>query len=313
MRKGMLKAVVQKALSFLPQKHRLNYLFQKHITKGVQLSDVYFEDRLVHAFHHLEAYRRYKGDLRGASVLELGTGWYPVVPVFFFLAGADRVQSIDISPLTDREKVLATLRRYQAVGSRELPGLPERWAMLERILEAPADFSREALLKTLHLQCLVTDARRLPLPPAGVDLITSNNTFEHIYPEVLRGILQEFKRIAKPDALMSHFVDMSDHFAHLDDGISIYHFLRFSDRAWQWIDNSIQPQNRWRITHYRALYRRLGIPITEEQNRPGDLEALRREPLAPAFADLPEADLAVSHSYLISWFGAGDREGTRKK
>lgn len=312
MRKWMLKAVVQKALSFLPVKHRLNYLFQKYITKGVRLSDVYFEDRLAHALRHLEAYRQHKGDLRGATVFELGTGWYPVVPVAFFLSGAGRVQSVDISPLTDREKMLATLRRYQAARNQELPGLPERWAVLERILEAPANYSREALFETLHFEYLVTDARRLPLPDGSVDLITSNNTFEHIYPEVLQGILQEFKRIAKPNALMSHFVDMSDHFAHLDDGISIYHFLRFSDRTWQWIDNSIQPQNRWRITHYRALYRRLGIPITEEHNRPGDPEALRREPLAPAFAALPEEELAVSHSYLISRFGAGGWQEKRE-
>lgn len=305
MQKWMLKAVVQKTLSLLPAKHRLNYLFQRYVTKGVRLSEAYFQDRLIHLQCHLETYGKYKGTMRGATALELGTGWYPVIPVGLFLAGAGRIVTVDISPLMDREKVLTTLRQYQRARQRRLPGLPadeDRWAVLERVLDNPAAYPLEALLQTLRLQYLVADARVLPLPEQSVDLITSNNTFEHIYPEVLPAILREFGRIAKADAVMSHFVDMSDHFAHLDPAISIYHFLRFSERAWAWIDNDIQPQNRWRITHYRELYQRLGIPLTEELNRPGDLAALRRVPLAPAFAAIPEQELAVSHSYLLTYF-----------
>ncbi len=314
MQKWMLKAVVQKALSLLPAKHRLNYLFQRYVTKGVRLSEAYFQDRLIHLQQHLEAYGKYKGIPEGATALELGTGWYPVIPVGLFLAGADRIVTVDISPLMDREKVLTTLRQYQQARQRRLPGLPAdegRWAVLDQVLDDPGSYTREALLRTLRLQYLVADARALPLPDHSVDLITSNNTFEHIYPEVLPAILREFGRVAKADAVMSHFVDMSDHFAHLDPAISIYHFLRFSERAWSWIDNDIQPQNRWRITHYRELYQRLGIPLTEELNRPGDLAALRRVPLDPAFAALPERDLAVSHSYLLTHFGeeANQREG----
>jgi len=316
MQKWILKAVVQKLLSLLPGKHRLNFLFQRYVTKGVRLSDAYFQDRLTHLRQHLNSYATYKGGApAGASVLELGTGWYPVVPIGLFLAGAGQVLSVDISPLTDRERILTTLRQYQRARQRRVAGLPEneaRWSVLERILANPEAFPEERLFKALHFDYQVVDARALPLAANSIDLITSNNTFEHIYPEVLAAILHEFKRVLRSDGLMSHFVDMSDHFAHLDQSISIYHFLRFTDRQWRWIDNSIQPQNRWRITHYRNLYHRLGIPLTEELNRPGDLAALRRESLAPAFAALSESELVVSHSYLVSDFGEkwnGTNEG----
>lgn len=307
MRKWILKAVIQKIISYLPGKHRVNYLFQKYVTRGVRLSDYYFEDRLIHLRQHLAFFEKYKGDPQGARLLELGAGWYPVIPVGFFLAGADLVYTVDISRLMDKQNLLTTLRcyeRYHREGRlNNLPFRPERFAELHTILETAAGKPLEELLAALHLQYLVVDARRLPLHAAAVDMVCSNNTFEHIHPPVLRDLLPEFRRILRPDGLMSHFIDMSDHFAHLDPGITIYHFLRFSGNAWRRIDNSIQPQNRWRITHYRRLYRELGLPITEELPRPGDLAALRTVPLAPPFNALPEEEVAVSHCYVVSVLG----------
>ncbi|MEP7168031.1 MAG: hypothetical protein ABI855_01545 [Bacteroidota bacterium] len=61
MKKWILKAIIQKTISFLPFKHRIKFLFQKYVTKGVYLSDVYFEDRLTHAAHHLKGYQKLSG------------------------------------------------------------------------------------------------------------------------------------------------------------------------------------------------------------------------------------------------------------
>lgn len=116
----------------------------------------------------------------------------------------------------------------------------------------------------------------------------------------MRGILSEFKRVSKAEAVWSHFVDLSDHFAHSDSSISIYHFLRFSARQWAWIDNRIQPQNRMRWPQYLQLYSDLGIPVDHTETRPGDLSALAREPLHADYQRFPPEDAAISHGYLIS-------------
>lgn len=305
MKKWVLKAIVQKGISFLPYKHRINYLFQKYITKGVRLSPLYFEDRLLHLKHHLEFYHQYRGDLRGIKTLELGTGWYPVVPIGLFLAGAGEINTVDISALTNRENVLLTLKRYleyESAGKLApffIP-TPTRLEEAKRIVAIADGLDYTQLLEGLRIQYWVMDARQLPLATASIQFITSNNTFEHIYPDILKAILISFKRVIHPDGVMSHFIDMSDHFAHLDSSISIYHFLRYSNKEWKWIDNDIQPQNRWRITHYRQLYEALGIPISKEKNRPGDIEVIKKEPLAEAFKDTPIVDLAISHSYVVS-------------
>jgi hypothetical protein len=133
-----------------------------------------------------------------------------------------------------------------------------------------------------------------------VDLLHSNNTLEHIAPDVLAGILTEFDRVAAPGSVQSHFIDMSDHFAHLDRSITIYNYLRFSPRAWRLIDNDVQPQNRLRYGDYRRMYDELGLPVVKEFHRPGDLEALRSVPLHASYRDRDPAELAISHCHLYS-------------
>ena len=144
------------------------------------------------------------------------------------------------------------------------------------------------------------DARKLHLPDASVDLITSNNTFEHIYPEVLEGILQKLKTLCKSGGVMSHAIDLSDHFAHMDKSITIYNFLKFSDVQWKWIDNRIQPMNRMRIYNYRVMYAKNNIPITEEINREFNLDDYKKVNVNEKFLSHPAEQNAVSHSQIIS-------------
>ncbi|HMQ90984.1 MAG TPA: class I SAM-dependent methyltransferase, partial [Flavilitoribacter sp.] len=120
-------------------------------------------------------------------------------------------------------------------------------------------------------------------------------------PPILEKILAEMWRVLQPGGMMSHFIDMSDHFAHMDPSITIYNYLQYSERAWGIIDNTIQPQNRWRLPQYRTLYRALEIPYAEEKLRPGDVDAVRAMKLAPPYDAMPAEEVAISHGYMVSW------------
>jgi hypothetical protein len=61
MKKWILKAIVQKTISYMPFSSSINYVFQKYVTKGVYLTDEYFYDRLGHAKAHIEAYNKHIG------------------------------------------------------------------------------------------------------------------------------------------------------------------------------------------------------------------------------------------------------------
>src|SRR4029078_511022 len=114
--------------------------------------------------------------------------------------------------------------------------IPERFNTLKTILNEYEKYSLNDVLSKLNIFYLIEDARSLSLADNSIDLVNSNNTFEHIYPEILIPILKDFKRVVKKDGVMSHFIDMSDHFAHFDKSINIYNFLRFTDAQWNRID-----------------------------------------------------------------------------
>lgn len=307
--KWILKAVVQKTISYLPYSQNINFFFQRYITKGVLLSTDYLEDRLGHAQKHLAFFSKHVGSLEGKSTLELGAGWYPVVPISLFLQGAGEVHTFDISNLLDTARLRTTMEKllaYQDNGRLAdfLQPLPERMAVLRQVWQNSRDTDRlDDLLQPLRIRYHVRDARQSGLADNSIDLVHSNNTFEHVYPRILEEILSEFRRISnkKSGGLMSHFIDLSDHFAHFDPSITIYNFLRFSEKQWAWIDNSVQPLNRLRFPDYLAMYRRLDIPVTETDYRPGDEAVLRSIKIDLGFAQkYSMADLAISHGYVVS-------------
>jgi hypothetical protein len=306
MKKWKQKAIVQKIISYLPWSHQINYFFQKYVTKGVYLSEEYFLDRLGHAREHIKSYQKYSGKIIPNTTLEIGTGWYPIVPISFFLAGSDKIYSVDISFLTSKKRLQITLQKFiESHHNGQLKTyihyLPERFNTLTEIMTNYDQRSLDDILQKLNITYLIEDARNLSLPENSVDLVNSNNTFEHIYPSILIPILSEFRRVVKKqDGIMSHFIDMSDHFAHLDKSINIYHFLQFSDHQWKWIDNSIQPQSRMRVYDYKNIFSDLNIPITEASYREGNVTELKTISLADKYINSPLEEISISHCHFIS-------------
>lgn len=308
MKKWILKAIVQKTVSYLPFSNSINYFFQKYVTKGVYLNDDYFFDRLQHAQEHLHYYKKHTGIAVPETCLELGTGWYPVVPISFFLCGANKTYTVDISMLTNKARLKTTINRFiEAYNNNILQDkllvINERYLKLLTIEKNYDNYSFEKIIAELNIEYLIEDARKLSLKDNSIDLVNSNNTFEHIYPEILSGILKEFNRIVKKNkGIQSHFIDMSDHFAHFDKSINIYNFLKFSDSQWQLIDNSIQPQSRLRYNEYKDLYRQLNIPVSEESFREGDIKTLNTVNLSEKYKAMPIKEVAITHCHLVSVF-----------
>lgn len=306
MAKWILKAVVQKGISYLPAATKINYFFQKNVTGGVHLSDEYFGLKIGHALDHFRFMREYSPAKQEKCILELGTGWYPVIPILFYLTTPGRVISVDIQEWMTRQTQQDTILKFrQWKESGKLENfqkhiIPERWKKLMDVGLKPEAYSKEDINSMIGLSPLLADARQLSLPDVSVDFICSNNTFEHIPEGILSEILLEFKRVLHPAGLMSHFIDMSDHFAHFDSSISIYNFLKFSKKTWNILDNSIQPQNRLRQRDYLEMYQRAALPVDHEEIREGDLRSLEKIRVHPEFSGYTPKELAISHSYIIT-------------
>ncbi|MEP7168032.1 MAG: class I SAM-dependent methyltransferase [Bacteroidota bacterium] len=213
--------------------------------------------------------------------------------------------------MTNKDFLITTLEKYvQYLNNSskknlfvELPLINERVKILNELLSKKDSIALSEMLSSLHLRYKVMDATKTEYPSGYFDLVNSNNTFEHIYADVLEKILLEFKRITKPkEGVMSHFIDLSDHFAHFDKTITIYNFLKFSDNEWKWINNTIQPMNRLRINNYLEIYKKLNIPISEIKNREFNIEEVKSAGIAGKYKSYSWEDLAVSHSYVFSKF-----------
>ncbi len=311
----MAKALTQKALSLLPGAHHWNKWFQKHVTRGYWLSTALFERKREHALKHINAYQRWqKTTPRNERIiprvaLEIGTGWYPVVPLSLIAAGVERVYSVDIVWLCTKKQLERTLDLFLTQVALDEP-------IRERFFEARLALSKQSLVKTLAdlgVHYLIGDARHLSLPEGSVDLVHSNNTFEHIPAIVLEDILKEFERVLCPGGVQTHFIDLTDHFAHFDRSITPYHFLQFSDRAWSRIDNSIQPMNRLRQSDYLRMYDRVGLERVEHTWEPGDLTALSKVRLSARFASYAPADSAITHCSLSTVKGSIPTQDTKKR
>jgi len=300
-----IKAIVQKGISYLPQKEKINYWFQKRVTKGVELSDEHFRNKITHSKDHLHYFRKHSSkELKNCNVLELGTGWYPIVPLAMYLSDVKEVTSIDLRDWVKRENIYKTIRKFQEWRHRgELDSFleyinEEKWKSLDGIVHEQKELKESC--EIIGLKRIIGDARKTDLESASIDLICSNNTFEHIPENILEDILKEFKRVLKPAGVMSHFIDMTDHFAHFDSSITIYNFLKYSDRKWKRIDNSIQPQNRMRFKDYKAMYEKQDIEISEEKTRPGNKEEVASVSLATKYKDYTVDEIAISHGYIVT-------------
>jgi hypothetical protein len=202
----------------------------------------------------------------GATFLEVGTGRRINTPLAFWLLGAERVITVDLNPYLKEELVKNDLDYIQK-NKIEIQNLFEGRIFNDR-LNSLLNFIRSEynlvdLLKFINVEYVSPgDASQLPLSSQSIDFHTSYTVFEHIPPEILKGIMVEGDRILKDDGLFVHKIDYSDHFSHSDKSISYINFLQFSDDDWYNIAGSkYMYMNRLRHDDFISLFQDMNYRI----------------------------------------------------
>ena len=265
-----VKAALQHVVSLLPSQasHDVYYRLQRRWGTLRAVNPVEgFENglRLVNA---IEAAG---GSMSGKVVLEVGTGRRVNVPIALWLCGAARVLTVDLNQYLKPGLILEDLKFVRAhpalvkqtFGARaECSEFQRRLAILMRDdLDVP-----DLLLAAGIEHVAPLDARKMALDDGVVDYHVSNNVLEHIPPDELRDILVEGKRVVKPDGLLVHRVDFSDHFSEVDARISTVNFLQFSERQWRrYAGNRYNYHNRLRIDELESIVGVTGLVIADER------------------------------------------------
>ncbi len=239
------KAALQQVFSHVPAGHRANYLFQRHVTHGLPHSDAELAGMLELGEHHIAVLERYASRPIGeATFFEFGAGWDFMMAFILSALGAGPQIVIDLRRLARLDLALdAEARVSELVDVGSVPPSPGGVGLptLDALLGAhDIDYRAPA------------DARSTGFDAGSIDCVTSTNTLEHIPPADIRLILAECHRILADDGVMSFQIDYQDHYSYFDPRVSVYNFLRYTDREWRWYNPSLHQQNRLRHQDYWA-------------------------------------------------------------
>jgi SAM-dependent methyltransferase len=304
------KAQIQKAIAALPLSNEIYYAMQRYagsLRKGRANPVEWFQAGRRMAEWIREAGR----EVEGMRMLEVGTGRNVNLPTALWLCGAAQVVTVDLNPYLSSALVFESneyARQHEAEVVEAFGAEAERPLFRERLAQL-FDFrgNLDGLLKLMNVEYLPrADAALLPLGDHTLDAHVSYAVFEHIPADVLARILAEARRVLKPDGLLLHIVDPSDHFSHDDESITAINFLQFSESDWRkWAGNKFMYHNRLRAVEYLQLFEQAGARLlrrTETLDEPS-LSALRNGfPLHRQFQHIRPEELAVRSLNVLGTF-----------
>ncbi len=232
-----------------------------------------------------QALQREQRSLKDAVALEIGSGWFPTIPILMSLEGARKVFMTDLTPHMDDVTFKATLDFLRSEPS---------WAGRTKAVNKLAD------LPITYLAPMKPD----DVPNGSLDYVVSRTVLEHIPPDDLVGLFSTLLPKMKPDGLMLHVVDNSDHMEHRDKSLSRLNFLIWEDKQHQQVNRWMRGgENRLRHHEYAALFARAGFKIIYEHGQvhgPTERAVAGLKPhLQPHFAAMSAPQLATLTSYFV--------------
>lgn len=289
-----IKAYTQKLLSAVPFGSAINDLLQR--TAG-GLRD--FEKNLevkVNDWSSFAAWMREVGvSPAGLHYLEIGTGWFPTLPLCWSLAGASSVVTFDLTRHLNRKLTWRLLHGLASrlpfiarAAGRDLPAVESAYRTLRQARTLPELFA----LARLDYRA-PADATQTALPDESVDIVFSNSVLEHVPGDVIRELMRESVRLLRRGGLAVHAVNCGDHYAYFDRRITPLHYLTFSEPEWRFWNNRLLFQNRLRPRDFLQMAESAGLTIelAKCKPRPDLLAVLPSLKIAPEFQQYPPEQL----------------------
>jgi SAM-dependent methyltransferase len=244
-------------------------------------------------------------DVRGRDILEIGTGWYPVIPLMLRVAGARHVYLTDAHELLDLKNLKASLDflRPRVADMASRFDVPE--AEIEAKLKIPETQDLVTALTALGMSYYVPfDHKDVSFK---VDAIISHTVLEHIQPEVIMELLCNARHVLRTGGMISHGIDHSDHRANADQRLNRVDFLRYSDRVWKYL--CLDPHdytNRLRHSDYVAMVKDAGFSVVYERALVDEKTraTIGEIPLAFQFQGRDPDDLSTLWSNIVAKLGS---------
>lgn len=291
-----VKGVVQGVLSRIPGGGIVNGLLQTTLG-NLRDFEANVDSKVVADWLVLLAYMHELGvKPQHLDYLEVGTGWYPALPICYSLAGARTCRTFDVTRHLNRKM---TFRMLRGIG-KHLPAIAAAGSKpLDEVHAAYASLchakTTDQLLRAARIEYFAPrDAAATGLPASSVDVVFSNSVLEHVPPDAILRIMRETRRILRKGGLAMHSVNCGDHYAYFDRGITAANYLTYSEAQWSKWNNRLLYQNRLRPSDFLDLAEQAGLRIvlSKTQPNPALLSHLPTLAIAPEFRRYPPEQLA---------------------
>ncbi|HRJ30843.1 MAG TPA: methyltransferase domain-containing protein [Cyclobacteriaceae bacterium] len=234
-----LRTGIFKALELLPRKfgdelyHQLQRINEKSIQEeyNFQKSTILRFAEILNSTNISFSQRR---------VVEIGSGWLPILPYeLIFSYQASEVLTFDINQHYFANRIADFNKFYKHQFNVTLTStLPKEVKYFPRT---------NILDSAIH--------------SGTVGAMVTRNVLEHISPDDLYSIHQQANSYLKDDGFIIHQISPSDHRAYSDQSLSLWDFLRYSQREWDRIQTRFDYHNRWRLPQYIEMFKACGFEI----------------------------------------------------
>ena len=181
-------------------------------------------------------------NLEGKRILEIGSGWVPLMPYYFkFFGGASEILTLDLNKHYKADAIKDLNRQFEKKVRRAIRGV-EPYYLPEGITYLPY-------------------TNLIDLKEVKSDLIFSRFVLEHVKPIAMKEMHEKLVASLEENCYIVHFISPSDHRAYEDKSLSLQDFLKYSQEEWDRRQTKFDYHNRWRLPQYIDLFEEAGLEV----------------------------------------------------
>jgi len=172
---------------------------------------------LEQGLYQVELLKRSGADLSRKTLLDIGTGWQPTIPLIFFLAGCDDIILVDQVRVLDHRLLVQTAANLRAHASEIATRLGlEKRDVIQR-LRVPADETLFGVLRRFHMQYLAPyDLLKTTFVDASIDVIVARAPLAHFSGRYVEALLPVMAKLMRRDGVLCMSFDQKDRLEYLN-------------------------------------------------------------------------------------------------
>lgn len=300
-----LKAMGFQILGRAPAGPALYRWAQENISRSLEPTEERLSQKLRIGRWYHDALQKvgWLSRLPQATLMDLGAGWQPTLPLLFYSLGCSRQILADIAPVMTAGLAEKTARTFQILARqpawRDLLDA-ERVKALDQVRWYPWPPRDSPLGWDYVAPCQDWLSRQR----GSLDLVVTTGVLLHPSQPELDNLMAQIHRALRPGGLLMGMVPLTDVFATSDPRITPYNFLRFSPWFWrQVVSSPMMSYNRLRPSQYRESLQKNGLaPVVwelgglTEENR----QKFRRIRPHACFRAFPEDELVATDLFFVA-------------